>query len=88
MPYRTQSEDTHPEIERMLVVAWRKQTPARKLDLLRSVTQDMQRLQLAVIRQRHPDAGDWELKMRLASRWLEPELMRRVYGWDPDKEGY
>jgi hypothetical protein len=24
----------------------------------------------------------------LASRWLSAETMRKVYGWDPDEEGY
>ena len=88
MPYRTQSEDTPIEIERIQIEIWRKQSPARKLELLRSMVQGIQRLQLAEIRRRHPNANERELKMRLASRRLSPELMRRVYGWDPDKEGY
>jgi len=31
---------------------------------------------------------DREMKLRLASRWLEPELMREAFAWDPEKEGY
>jgi hypothetical protein len=42
---------------------------------------------LADIHSRHPHAGPHELKMRLASRRLSAEDMRRVFGWDPDKEG-
>jgi hypothetical protein len=46
------------------------------------------RLALVDIRRRHPQAGEHEVRMRLAARFLEPDLMRRVYDWDPDTEGY
>jgi hypothetical protein len=88
MPYRTQSEDTSEEVERLLIEAWRTWTPAEKLARMTAMTRRIQEIQLAEIRRRHPDASDWELKMRLASRRLEPELMRRAFGWDPDVEGY
>lgn len=88
MPYRTQSEDTFEEIERLQIEAWRTWTPAEKLARMVAMTRRLQEIQLAEIRRRHPDADDRELKMRLASRRLEPELMRRAFGWDPDVEGY
>lgn len=88
MPYETQSRDTSPEVERMQIEAWRKMTPAEKFAWMAAMTRRLQELQLAEIRRRHPDAGEWELKMRLASRRLDPELMRRAFGWDPDVEGY
>ncbi len=88
MPYETQSRDTSPEVERMQIEAWRKMTPAEKFARMAAMTRRLQELQLAEIRRRHPEAGEWELKMRLASRRLEPELMRRAFGWDPDVEGY
>ena len=43
---------------------------------------------LVDIRKRHPNAGTRELRLRLASRRLDPEIMTRVYGWDPRVEGY
>lgn len=88
MPYRTQSADTSEEIERRQVEAWRRWTPAEKLARMVAMTRRIQEIQLAEIRRQHPDADAWELKMRLASRRLEPELMRRAFGWDPDVEGY
>ena len=88
MPYRTQSEDTSEAIERLQVEAWRSWTPAEKLARMVAMTRRLQEIQLAEIRRRHPDADEWELKMRLASRRLDPELMRRAFGWDPDVEGY
>lgn len=88
MPYRTQSTDTSEEIERLQIAAWRTWTPAEKLARMVAMTRRLQEIQLAEIRRRHPHADDWELKLRLASRRLEPELMRRAFGWDPDVEGY
>jgi hypothetical protein len=35
------------------------------------------------IRERHPDADEREIFLRVVATWLEPELMRRAYGWDP-----
>ena len=44
-------------------------------------------LQMAGIRSRHPHASDEELRLRLASLWLERETMIRMFGRDPDIEG-
>jgi hypothetical protein len=63
-------------------------TVAAKLEQVRAMTLAVQELALLDIRRRHPDASERELELRLASRWLGPELMRRAFGWDPDREGY
>jgi hypothetical protein len=88
MPYRTQSEDTSEEVERIQIEAWRTRTPAENLARMVAMTRRIQEIQLAEIRRRHPHADARELKMRLASRRLDPDLMRRAFGWDPDVEGY
>lgn len=48
----------------------------------------LRQAQLAQIRKTYPDADEHELKLRLAARWIEPELMKKAFGWDPEKEGY
>lgn len=88
MPYKTQSPDTHPEIERILFEGLRKMTPAQKLEAVRKMGEFVQDLQMADIRSRHPDADEHEVRMRLASRWLPADIMRKVYNWDPDTQGY
>ncbi len=85
---RTQSPDTHPEIEAILVEACRRMTGAQKLANVRALNQAGQRLQLAYLRRRYPEADEHELTMRLASRSLGPELMRKAFGWDVEAEGY
>jgi hypothetical protein len=82
------SPDTDPQIEKVLVEGYRRMPVWRKLQQVCELTQFVQELALADIRRRHPDEGEREWNLRLASRWLEPELMRRAFGWDPDREGY
>ncbi len=40
------------------------------------------------VRRRHPNADAREQALRVASRWLEPELMVRAFGWDVSEVGY
>ena len=80
--------DTHPEAEKRLIEGYRAMTPAQKMRSLGAMYRAARRLALVDIRRRHPEASEREVRMRLAARFLEPELMRRVYGWDPDTEGY
>ena len=47
MPYRTQSEDTSEEVERMQIEAWRRWTPAEKLARMMAMTRRIQEVQLA-----------------------------------------
>ena len=80
--------DTDPAIEKLLVEGYRKMTPTRKLEIVNALTVTVQTLALADIRRRHPLADEREQKLRLASRWLDPATMRRVFDWDPDVQGY
>ena len=80
--------DTSPEIERIIIEGYRKMPVWEKLRQVLELNQLVQQLALNDIRRRYPDADERELRLRLASRWIEPELMRRAFGWDPEKEGY
>jgi hypothetical protein len=72
----------------MLVEGFRRMSPAQKLVCVRSLTRAMQQLALLDIRRRHPGADEREQALRLASRRIEPELMRRAFGWDVREVGY
>jgi len=80
--------DTSPEAERVLIDLYRRMPPSRKLKQVLDLNRTVELLALANIRRRHPDAGERELRLRLGSRWLDRETMRRVFGWDPEVEGY
>jgi hypothetical protein len=85
---KTQSSDTHPEIEKRLIEGYRRMTAREKLHQIGSMGRFAYTLALADVRKRHPDAEEQECRLRVASRWLDAGLMRKAFGWDPDVEGY
>ena len=85
---KTQSSDTPPEVERIIIEGYRKMPAAEKLRIMQDLIRTANLLALGEIRRRHPNADRRELLLRLASRRIEPELMRKAFGWDPDVEGY
>jgi hypothetical protein len=80
--------DTDPCIDALLVAGYRRMSPSQKLERVRALTRAVQELALADIRRRHPVADAREQALRLASRWIEPELMVRALDWDVRKVGY
>lgn len=82
------SEDTTPEIECILVEGYRRMPPQQKLAQVSGLSIAVQRLALARIRATYPNATEHELRLRVASLWIDRESMRRAFGWDPLKEGF
>lgn len=80
--------DTHPKIEALLIEGYRKMSAAQKLESVGALTQAVQELALLDIRRRHPNADAHEQALRVASRWIEPGLMLRAFGWNVHEEGY
>lgn len=80
--------DTHPDVEALLIEGYRRMSPSEKLERVRALTLAVQQLALADIKRRHPDADERGLSMRLASRWIDPDLMLRAFSWDVRREGY
>jgi hypothetical protein len=80
--------DTNPAVEAILIEGYRTMSPSEKLERVRALTRAVQELALLDIRRRHPDADEREQALRLASRWIEPELMLRAFGWDVREAGY
>lgn len=61
---------------------------AEKMERVTAMSRAVQVLGLSDVRRAHPDADERELALRLASRRLDAETMRRAFGWDPDVKGY
>jgi hypothetical protein len=85
---KTLSSDTSPEIEKIIIEGYRKMSAARKLQIMQDLINTACLLALGDIKRRRPEADQREMMLRLASRRIEPELMRQAFGWDPDIEGY
>lgn len=82
------TNDTNPKIEAFLIEGYRRMSPSQKLERVRSLTRAVQEFALMDVRRRHPDANEREQALRVASRWLEPDLMVRAFGWDIRERGY
>jgi hypothetical protein len=71
-----------------MIEGYRKMSAARKLQIMQDLINTASLLALGDIKRKHPKADRRELMLRLASRRIEPELMRKAFGWDPEVEGY
>jgi hypothetical protein len=85
---KTQSPDTSPEAERILIKGYRRMTPREKMQRVLEMNRFGYQLALAGVRRRHPNADERELNLRIASLSIPADLMRKAFGWDPDTEGY
>ena len=75
-------KNTHPAIEALLAQGYRRMTAAEKIERVRALTRAIEELALADIRRRHPAADAREQALRLASRWIEADLMVSAFGWE------
>ena len=74
------SSDTHPKMEALQIQLWRKATPTRKMEMLAQLNASARTLALMGLRSRYPQAGEDELRRRLAGLLLGEELANKVYG--------
>ena len=73
--------DTSPAIEARLTDAYRRMTPSEKLARVVALTGAVRALALADVRRRYPHADAREQALRVASRWIDRDLMQRAFGW-------
>ncbi|HEY5915675.1 MAG TPA: hypothetical protein VJA21_34245 [Verrucomicrobiae bacterium] len=83
---RTQSRDTNPEAERVLIELLRQAPAWRKLRMVDDTNRSVKALLMAGLRQRFPHDSPAMLRRRLADLWLGPELSAAAYG--PFSEPY
>jgi hypothetical protein len=86
--YRPQSDDTAEDIDRLLIEAYRRMSPAEKLERVAEICRAVDRLAIAGIRQRHPSADEREIRLRRAALRLDRAVMIELFAWDPVREGY
>lgn len=82
------TNDTNPKIEAFLIEGYRKMSPSQKLERVWALTHAVQEFALMDVRRHHPEADEREQALRVASRWIEPDLMVRAFGWDIREVGY
>jgi hypothetical protein len=72
--------DTHPEAEAVLLQLLRNAPSWHKFKMVDQLNASVRTLALSGLRQRHPNAGEAELRRRLADMLLGAELAAKVYG--------
>jgi hypothetical protein len=83
------SEDTSPEAEELLLERFRHMEPREKLRRISDLNQAVEEMAAARIRAQYgPDLSERELRLRLAALRLDRSTMIRLFGWDPEIEGY
>ncbi len=83
-----EKNDTSDQVLRVMIDGYRRMKPADKMRQVDALTGTVQKMALARIKNRYGDIPEKEQKLRLASLWLDREVMVKVFGWDPEKEGY
>jgi len=74
----TQSPDTSPEAERVQIELIRKMSPARKFNLVRSMTRTMIQASRENIRLLHPHLSEEELNLLFIELYYGKDLADRV----------
>lgn len=86
--YTSRVQDTDPKAEAVLVRGFRRMSAADKLARVAALREGALSLARVRIRERYGDIPEREVRLRLASSWLDRDTMREVFGWDPALEGY
>lgn len=79
--------DTHPAAEQILVDGLRRMSGAARLARACDLREAALSLARVRILERYGELPEREVRLRLASLWLDAALMRRVFGWNPDERG-
>lgn len=79
--YRTQSVDTSYEAEQIVFAAYRRMTPAERVRRACDLAEAGRRIALIALRNRHPEASERELLLRLASWTIDPADLKAATGW-------
>ncbi|NLD91261.1 MAG: hypothetical protein GX639_01200 [Fibrobacter sp.] len=82
------TNDTSDFAEKIMVDAYRKMSPRQKIQQVVSLTQTVQKMALTRLRDQYGPMTEQEEKLRLASLWLPPKTMIRLFNWNPEEKGY
>jgi hypothetical protein len=88
MKNRSAVLDTDPETERLLTELARPTPVWKKFRQVGALNQMCRAFAKAGIRRRYPEANEEEVRRRLAAVLFDRETVVKVFGWDPDVEGY
>lgn len=88
MNLKVQLSDTDPLVRKKLIDGYRQMSFQQKMQCVSAMTKAVQQMAWARIRKQYGNISEHEMRLRLASLWLNREVMIQVFHWDPKKEGY
>lgn len=88
MKRRTGISDTDPETERVIIELACAMPDWKKFRQIAALSEGCRRLAMAGLRDRYPNASEEELRKRFAALMLDRETVIKMFGWDPEIEGY
>lgn len=88
MKKRLGASDTDPNIERMIIESTRRTPDWKKFEQVAAMTNACRELAMMGLKDRYPKATEEEVRRRFAAMVLDRELVIKLFGWDPNIEGY
>lgn len=82
--FPTRSSDTDAAAEELQFEIWGRMSAQEKVVLTFQLCEFARQLALQGLRERHPQASERELVLRLAAQNLDRETMIRAFGFDPE----
>jgi hypothetical protein len=83
-PYRPQSDDVHPDVDRKLFELYRAWTPEQSIQRVWQLNEEARFRAMSGLRREHPDESERQLELRLFALRHGRELTLTFFGWDPD----
>jgi hypothetical protein len=81
------SRDTHPDAHAVYVRLLREKTVPERLAMVVRLNEAADAMAMARIRRQYPGDSARTQRLRLQALKYSDELMRTVFGWDPELEG-
>lgn len=82
--YRPQARDTSEAVDRKMFERLRAMTPGERLAVAAQASVALERLSIAGLRLRYPNASEEELRRRAGARRLGRELTIRTFGQEAE----
>lgn len=80
-------QDTSKEAQNVQFELLRRMSPGQRIALVKRVRKGTSDMALARLRAQYPNDSARRHQLRLAALRYGDELVRRVFGWDPEVEG-
>ncbi len=82
------NSDTPLEVERLMIEGMCRMSVADKWKAMNQMAQTLVAIVQADVRKAHIDSDEQEIRLRVASRYLPPEMLKKAFGWDVKEKGY